>query len=131
MKNYGFTMIELLIVITLSVLLTAIVAPNLWGQLISYREKTNIESFLSDVKNSMLENRKHGGGFVLSRHSDTATALAKKHNIEIVNDQSVTFRADKVCSGGVILIKTPNERYWRLSFSPLDCKLDLIYVPKK
>ncbi|MGN4980329.1 type IV pilin protein [Aeromonas dhakensis] len=46
----GFTMIELLIVVSLSALLTAVVAPNLWGQFIRYTERNHIERYLADIK---------------------------------------------------------------------------------
>ncbi|MFQ2227247.1 type II secretion system protein [Aeromonas hydrophila] len=131
MHEKGFTMIELLIVVALSALLTAVVAPNLWGQFIKYTEKNKIERYLGDIRNAILESRKNGHFFIFSAKQSKIKEISKRHNIYIVNDRPIIFRPDKVCSGGDVQIKTESNNVWRLSFTNLDCQLTLSYEKNK
>lgn len=127
----GFTMIELLIVVSLSALLTAVVAPNLWGQYIRYTERSHIERYLADIKKAILENRKEGRFFIFSPVQEKTNEISRKHKIEIVSGTPVTFRPDRVCSGGEVFVKTESHNIWRLSFTNLDCQLTLSYEKNK
>ncbi|USP08628.1 type II secretion system GspH family protein [Aeromonas dhakensis] len=124
-------MIELLIVVSLSALLTAVVAPNLWGQFIRYTERNHIERYLADIKKAMLDNRRGGRFFIFSPDQEETKEISEKHKIEIVSDISVIFRPDRVCSGGEVLVKTESNNIWRLSFTNLDCQLTLSYEKSK
>ncbi|WP_081394705.1 MULTISPECIES: Tfp pilus assembly protein FimT/FimU [Aeromonas] len=127
----GFTMIELLIVVSLSALLTAVVAPNLWGQFIRYTERNHIEGYLADIKKAILKNRKSGHFFIFSSEQEQTKVISEKHKIEIISGNPVIFRPDRVCSGGEILLKTESNNTWRLSFTNLDCQLTLSYEKSK
>lgn len=127
----GFTMIELLIVVSLSALLTAVVAPNLWGQFIRYTERNHIERYLADIKKAMLENRRDGRFFIFSPDQKETKEISGKYKIEIVSGIPVIFRPDRVCSGGVVFLKTESNSIWRLSFTNLDCQLTLSYEKRK
>lgn len=131
MHAKGFTMIELLIVVSLSALLTAVVAPNLWGQFTKYTERNHIEAYLADIKKAMLKNRKSGRFFVFSPEQAQTKSISEKHKIEIISGSPVTFRPDRVCSGGEVLLKTESRNIWRLSFTNLDCQLTLSYEKRK
>ena len=70
-SEQGFTMIELMVVVSILAILTAIAAPSFKGLIESWRVKQEVEGLQSAIFYARSEAIKRGGGVVLQKIANT------------------------------------------------------------
>ncbi len=66
-KSHGFTLIELMVVLTIVAILSAIAAPSLKRMIQSTTISGNVNTFLADMRYARSESIRRGGGVVMCR----------------------------------------------------------------
>ncbi|MGV8894425.1 MAG: GspH/FimT family pseudopilin [Burkholderiaceae bacterium] len=66
-KSHGFTLIELMVVVSIVAILSAIAAPSLKRMMQSTTISANVNTFLADMRYARSESIRRGGGVVMCR----------------------------------------------------------------
>lgn len=120
MQPKGFSLIELLVVLTLMSAMSAVVAPKLWGQYVNFTERNAIELWVNDIRRQVQQARLNNNHYTFKPTNRYLQTQAQLRALTILSEQTILFRHDGVSSGGNILLKTDRGRYWHIKVAPLD-----------
>ncbi|NMM28351.1 MAG: prepilin-type N-terminal cleavage/methylation domain-containing protein [Glaciimonas sp.] len=73
-KSNGFTLVELMVVVAIAAILSAIAAPSLKRLIQSTTISSNVNTFLADMRYARSESIRRGGGVVMCRSDDPEAA---------------------------------------------------------
>ncbi|NMM35976.1 MAG: prepilin-type N-terminal cleavage/methylation domain-containing protein [Glaciimonas sp.] len=73
-KSHGFTLIELMVVVAIAAILSAVAAPSLKRLIQSTTMSSNVNTFLADMRYARSESIRRGGGVVMCRSDDPEAA---------------------------------------------------------
>ncbi|MGU3163568.1 prepilin-type N-terminal cleavage/methylation domain-containing protein [Vibrio cholerae] len=117
----GFTMVEMLVVISLLAATSTIVVPQLWGQYVSIKERKDVETFWSKVKMTAGQYHQQGENFVFNSEQEQWKNAAKELSLEIEKSDAIISRADGFVRGGSVTLKTLDKtNYWVISVQTPD-----------
>ncbi|SHO57584.1 pilus assembly FimT family protein [Vibrio quintilis] len=123
-KPSGFTLIELIIVIALIALMSAVVVPRLWGSYSQLKQKKKLEAFWSEVRSEALKYNQAGESFLFDSQQEQWQLLAQKTQLEILPnhpDDQFVIRADGFTQHGEVhLLVLPEKIRWKITISMPD-----------
>jgi len=121
----GFTLVELLIVLTVLGAVSAFAAPNLWNSLQRANERREVLGYGSELQALRRELYFSGGSILVE-----ANALAKgvagielpsvPQGWTVTQNSELSFFATGVTGGGSIRFQAPSGRSWMLTMTQLD-----------
>lgn len=108
----GFTLVELLVVLVLIALITAIAAPNI---------RSVYKNFQQDIVREEIEKELKGLSFraYLAGQSLKLDKITLPEGFSSSDDSEVTIRADGYCEGGKVLIESEDEKFTYFLNPPL------------
>ena len=128
----GFTLIEMLAVLTLAALMAAVAVPAMqrWFESVSQRAQ------LSEIA---IQFQKLGSRAALlsqtveltktswhTKLSDGEPALSLPEGWAVVGDKGVSYFYSGVCDGGSVELSGPQERRLRLQIAPVTCDVSVV-----
>ncbi|EMK3315248.1 prepilin-type N-terminal cleavage/methylation domain-containing protein [Vibrio vulnificus] len=117
----GFTMVEMLVVISLLAAASTLVVPQLWGQYVSLKERKDVETFWAKVKTTASQYHQQGENFVFNSEQEQWKNAAKELSLEIEKSDAIISRADGFVRGGSVTLKTVDKpNYWVISVQTPD-----------
>ncbi|WP_000961181.1 type II secretion system protein [Vibrio mimicus] len=117
----GFTMVEMLVVISLLAAASTIVAPQLWRQYVAIKERKDVETFWSKVKMTASQYNQQGENFVFNSEQEQWKNAANELSLEIKQSDAIISRADGFVRGGSVTLKTVDKtNFWVISVQTPD-----------
>jgi prepilin-type N-terminal cleavage/methylation domain-containing protein len=128
-KNIGFTLLELLIVMGIMALSASFVGPKLWNVIEKAEEREQVKQYVIALQ--MLRKEKTAIGLLTlsAFHSPQRSPIGypkMQENWQLVKADSLIFTASGVSNGGIIVLLSPKQRTWEIHFSPIDAKVNIV-----
>jgi len=129
-KSRGFTLLELLVVLTVVGLVTALVAPNL-GRLVGSMERAvRRDGLVADIAGLSFRAYSLGQGFELSeagfnvplRDGDLVLSVPSGWRVEV--ESPIRFSFTGLCSGGSLSVSSPDGVVEKLRLVPPACQVE-------
>lgn len=127
----GFTLIEMLAVLTLAALMTAIAVPAMQRWFGSISERAQLSEIAIQFQKLAARAALHSETVSLnkaswqSKLSDGLPALSLPEGWAVISEQPVYFFYSGVCSGGNVDLAGPQERRISLQIAPVSCDVSI------
>lgn len=129
-RSRGFTLVELLVVLTIAATVGALVGPNLWQSYQRANERLTVINYaheLTVIRRALMKSKRSlsVGTDELSVANVNARLPELATGWVIVANTEIFFLPTGVTNGGQIDFESPGGRSWRLNLGVLDGKLDV------
>ena len=118
-KLQGFTLVELLVVLTLVTIMGGFVGPNIWKQYSTFSERNRVQ----DINQMLMKQRRlaYAAGKSFSVNSSfSPLRAAVPEGWELLRMEPIYFLPSGVTNGGNIELQSTSGIRWRLHLSSLD-----------
>lgn len=128
-RSGGFTLLEILVVLTLVGLLLSLVAPNLQRLVGSVDRATRRDGLVADIAGLSYRAYSLGQSFELSAAqmsrvlTDGNPVLAVPSGWRVEVDSPITFGFNGWCNGGSLRLISPDQVVERITLQAPDCRL--------
>ncbi|WP_310474878.1 prepilin-type N-terminal cleavage/methylation domain-containing protein [Sandarakinorhabdus sp.] len=123
-ETSGFTLLEMLVVLTIAGLVAGIGFPRLQAQIAAQEWRTGVAQVRSLLRAARAQAVRSGGVVVVATAADgrslrmtNADALALPKSVAVAMTQSITFHPDGSASGGLAAV-TSGNRTMRIGVAP-------------
>lgn len=110
----GFTLLEMVVVLAILGLATAIAAPSVWHSIGSWQRKGEVESVLDQVRGLPAVARAQGRDLLISNKTLSAASapLQVTAGWTLGTDAAWRVRHNGVCDGGSIVMESAGRATW-------------------
>ena len=125
--RYGFTLLEMVVVLSILGLVTALIAPSLLNTIGTWQRQTQVDAVLDQVRG--LPGRARGAGLVI--RLDAQSLAAKQPPLAIPEGWSLSVpspwqvQANGVCEGGTLRL-SDGTRAWSIAVAAPWCEPQLL-----
>ncbi len=129
-KHTGFTLVELLVVLTITATVGAMVGPDLWSSYQRANERLTVVSFgqeLTSIRRDLMKG-KQSLSYVedeLAVSSSDSELPTLETGWTVVANSELYFLPNGATNGGNIDFESPTGRTWRLNLAVLDGKIEV------
>lgn len=116
----GFTLLELLIVLVVISMTATIVAPDLWRTYTKARERDVLQQMVKALDRLRADSRRAGRVIRLSTSGQEQPFPTLPKGWRLDHAASLYFLPNGATNGGIIHLRAPTDRHWRIRLAPLD-----------